>query len=323
MLKIKANNLVNSEEFVREPVAKEVNEILTSSSSKTILTGGKGIGKSTVLCSLEKKGLGCKEQTIYDNPEGIITLTKEPNEKFDNKVFDYLSELRFTNNILFYIKSNYPIAFKKHFEKDMESVHSLLDELFKQLNSSCFEDIAIECKYGIKELSFDILNRFRQIMGIDKLNIAIDRFDKMNGSSEYVQKTYERYFDMFDRVILTSDDPNLDKERLTSKGYDLRHISYGNDKDVLGEIIRHRKPLYEDNKTYKELFTTDLFLDKLINFNGNIDLSLEALGYIRELLSWYDGNNHSIENVLDEAIEEKKNYSKKLEKVISKPTLYL
>jgi len=323
MLKIKANNLVNSEEFVREPVDKEVNEILNSSSNKIILTGGKGIGKSTVLCGLEKRGLGCKEQTIYANPEGVITLAKEPNEMFCNRVFDYLSELRFTNNILFYIKNNYPIVFKKYFEKDMESVHSLLDELFKQLNNSCFEDVTIECKHGTKELSFDVLNRFRQIMEIDKLNIAIDRFDKMNGSSEYVQKTYERYFDMFDKVILTSDDPNLDNEGLFAKGYNLRHISYGNDKDVLKEIIRRRKSLYEDNKTYKELFTTDLFLDKLTKFDGNIDLSLETLVCVRDLFSWYNGSDHSVESILDEAIEDKKESAKKFERIISKPTLYL
>jgi len=323
MLKIKVNNLVNSEEFVREPVDKEVNEILNSSSNKIILTGGKGIGKSNVLCGLEKRGLGCKEQTIYDNPDAVVTFTKEPNEKIDYRVFDYLSELRFTNNILFYIKRNYPIVFKKYFEKDMESVHSLLDELFKQLNNSCFEDVTIECKHGTKELSFDVLNRFRQIMEIDKLNIAIDRFDKMNGSSEYVQKTYERYFDMFDKVILTSDDPNLDNEGLFAKGYNLRHISYGNDKDVLKEIIRRRKSLYEDNKTYKELFTTDLFLDKLTKFDGNIDLSLETLLCVRDLFSLYNGSDHSVESILDEAIEEKKESTKKLERIISKPTLYL
>ena len=323
MLKIKANNLVNSEEFVREPVDKEVNEILDSSSSKIILMGGKGIGKSSVLCGLEKRGLGCKEQTIYDNPEGVITFAKEPTEMFNSKVFDYLSELRFTNNILFYIKKNYPIAFKKYFEKDMELVHSLLSEFFKQLNNSYFEDITIECKYGIKELSFDVLNRFRQIMEIDKLNIAIDRFDKMNGSSEYAQNTYAKYFDMFDKVILTSDDTSIDSESLSSKGYDLKHISYGNDKDVLGEIIRRRKSLYEDDKTYKELFTTDLFLDKLTKFDGNIDLSLETLGCVRELLSWYVDSNYSVEKILDEAIEEKKEYSKKLERIISKPTLHL
>ena len=115
MLKIRANNLVNSEEFVREPVDKEVDEILNSSSNKIVLTGGKGIGKSTVLCSLEKRGLGCKEQTIYYCPEGIITLSKEPNEIYNNKLFDYLYELNFSNNILLYIKKNYPMLFKKYF----------------------------------------------------------------------------------------------------------------------------------------------------------------------------------------------------------------
>lgn len=95
MLKISAKKLLNSEEFVREPIDKETNEILNSSGNKIILTGGKGIGKSTVLCGLEKRGLGCKEQTIYDSPDAIIELDKEPNEKFDNKVFDYHSELYF------------------------------------------------------------------------------------------------------------------------------------------------------------------------------------------------------------------------------------
>ena len=46
MLKINAKILVNSEEFVREPVDEKVNEILSSSSKKIILTGGKSVGKS-------------------------------------------------------------------------------------------------------------------------------------------------------------------------------------------------------------------------------------------------------------------------------------
>ena len=322
MLKISAKKLLNSEEFVREPIDKETNEILNSSSNKIILTGGKGIGKSTVLCGLEKRGLGCKEQTIYDSPDAIIELDKEPNKKFDNRIFDYRSELYFTNNILQYIENNYPIVFKKYFEKDKELLYSLSHEFFNQVNSSYYRDVTIECKYGIKELSFDILNRFRQILEIDKLNLAIDRFDKMNGSSKYVQKTYERYFDMFDKVILTSDDPNLDKEGLFAKGYDLRFISYGKDKDVLREIIRRRKSLYEDSKTYKELFTTDYILDKII-IDGNIDLSLEVLQRFKFLLSCYKNDNLNIDKMLDEAVEEKKEDVKKMEKRIHKPTLYL
>ena len=180
MLKIRANNLVNSEEFVREPVDKEVDEILNSSSNKIVLTGGKGIGKSTVLCSLEKRGLGCKEQTIYYCPEGIITLSKEPNEIYNNKLFDYLYELNFSNNILLYIKKNYPIVFKKYFEKDKELVNRYLEHLYKQLNNSFVEDDKFDIKLDTKELSRIILIKLYDKMKIEKLNLAIDRFDHIN-----------------------------------------------------------------------------------------------------------------------------------------------
>lgn len=322
MLKINARNLVNSEQFVREPVDKEVNSILNSSSTKIILTGGKGVGKSTVLCSLENRGLGCNEQTIYDSPEPTITLAKEPNDIFDGRVFDYLSELRFTNNILFYIKRNYPIVFQKHFERDMELVHYLLKKLYEQANDPGLGGATIECKYRIKEISFDVLSRFRQIMEIDKLNIAIDKFDKINGSSEYIQKTYEKFFDMFDRVIITSDDPSLDNERLLDKGYNLISITYGNDKDVLREIIRRRESLWEGSQTCEELFLDDIFLDRLIELNSNIDFAIEVIRYLNSFLVFY-GNNYNIENELEKVIEEKKERSKSLERIISKPTLYL
>lgn len=315
-------NLVNNEEFVREPVDKETKEILNSSSNKIILTGGRGIGKSTVLYSLEKRGLSNNEQTIYTHPDAVMLFTKEPNEIINSKIFDYISELRFTNSILLYIKRNYPIVFRKYFEEDMEYINSLFSKLDNEINNSFYEGTNVECKYGIKELSYDIINKLKQTMEIDKLNIAIDRFDEMNGSSKYVQETYEKYFELFNKVILTSDDPNLDNKRLSDNGYEVRNISYGNDKDVLREIIRYRKSLYDKDKTYQELFTSNLFLDKLTNLNGNIDLSLDTLLYLKQLLNWYD-NTRDIEDLLDEAIEEQKKLSKKIERIIPKPTLYL
>ena len=315
-------NLVNNEEFVREPVDKETKEILNSSNNKIILTGGRGIGKSTVLYNLEKRGLSNNEQTIYAHPDAVMLFTKEPNEIINSKIFDYISELRFTNSILLYIKRNYPIVFRKYFEEDMEYINSLFSKLDNEINNSFYEGTTVECKYGIKELSYDIINKLKQTMEIDKLNIAIDRFDEMNGSSKYVQETYEKYFELFNKVILTSDDPNLDNKRLSDNGYEVRNISYGNDKDVLREIIRFRKSLYDKDKTYQELFTSNLFLDKLTNLNGNIDLSLDTLLYLKQLLNWYD-NTRDIEDLLDEAIEEQKKLSKKLERIIPKPTLYL
>ena len=329
-MKIRANVLVNSKEYVREPVDKEVNEILSSQNNKFILTGGRGIGKSTVLCELEKRGLGSNEQTIYCSPDNVICFAKEPNDRFNTSVFDYYAELSFSFEILLYIKRNYPILFRNHFKKDMELVDSLYHAFIEQINNSTFKDINIECMFRIKELFSNILSKLQQLNNIEKINIAIDRFDKINGSSEYSQKTYEKYFDMFNKVILTSDDPNLDADRLLSNGYDLRYISYGNDKDVLGEIIRRRIQQYENNVDENkskhiisgELFTTDYFLDKLSCFDGNIDYSLEALRYFIQLLGWYD-KDYSIGKILDEAIAEKSKSHKDFERILSKPTLYL
>ena len=242
MEKIKANDLINSEEFIREPVDKEINEILNSTSEKTILTGGRGIGKSTILYSLQNRGLGSREQTIYYRPESIITLQKEPNEYFNSIVFDYLYELRFSNNLLNYIKSKYPLTFNKYFKDDKKLVNNLLDELYKQINASAIEieGLPITINVATKELSLDILKRFRETLEIEKMNIAIDRFDWVNGSSEYVQKLHKKYFDMFDKVILTSDDKTIDKEDLAARGYNIKEITYGKDKEVLREILKRR-----------------------------------------------------------------------------------
>ena len=322
MSKINAKILVNSEEFVREPVDEKVNEILSSSSKKIILTGGKSVGKSTVLYSLEKRGLGGKEQTIYYCPEEAIVLRKEPNENYSNELFDYLYELQFTNNILIYIKDNYPILFENNFKKDKELVEKYLKDLYNQITNSHYGDANFDIKFSTKELSLAILSRFYDKMRIKKLNLAIDGFDKANGSSKYVQELYQKYFNMFDKVILTSDDPNLDSKKLRRKRYELKEISYGKDRDVLREIIGRRKSVYGDDMTDKELFMTDFFLNKLTPFDGNIDLSLESLVYYRELLKWYNVR-YGLEKILDEAIADKKEFSKELEKIVSKPTFYL
>lgn len=331
MKKIKANDLINSEEFIREPVDKEINEILNSTSEKTILTGGRGIGKSTILYSLQNRGLGSREQTIYYCPESIITLQKEPNEYFNSIVFDYLYELRFSNNLLNYIKSKYPLTFNKYFKDDKKLVNNLLDELYKQINASAveIEGLPITINVATKELSLDILKRFRETLEIEKMNIAIDRFDWVNGSSEYVQKLHKKYFDMFDKVILTSDDKTIDKEDLAARGYNIKEITYGKDKEVLREILKRRIQLNNKSENEKidknkkiELFDFmyDLHFGQL-DLNGNIELALEIVNYTDLLFSWKD--NTLPEDIVREAADDRKESAKKLEAIMTKPKLHL
>lgn len=328
MIKINANDLVNSKEFVREPVDIEVNNILESSSNKIILTGEKGSGKSTVLCSLEKRGLGSKEQTIKIAPEGVMSLsTREPNKVFNRDVFDTFYELSFARDILRYIKSNYPILARKCFAKENEKVYSLTKSFYTTLNNAIYlYESKFDTKVNTKELSYSILRDLRRLLEVEKLNLSIDRFDDINGSSEYVQQIYKRYFDMFDKVMIVSDDPNLNNEKLIEKGYEIRKIEYGSSKEVLREIIKRRIQSHNDNnvdKMNEDLFTQDIFIDKLINQgNNSITRSLDIL-YITNHYLNFEGSNSSFEKIIDDSIKYEKERVKKLERIIKPPTLYL
>ena len=126
-IKIKnARDLINSEEYVREPVDKKVDEILSSNKRRIILAGNRGTGKSTVLYAMQNRGLGTKEQTIYMTPDPLTFMTKEPSEEFNEELFDYIYGAIFVNNILCYVKNNYPPAFEKYFKKDKELLNKLL-----------------------------------------------------------------------------------------------------------------------------------------------------------------------------------------------------
>ena len=320
MKKKKGNQIVNSSEYVREPVDKEVNSILNLEINKVILTGGRGVGKTTVLCALENRGLGSNEQTIYMCPEPAITVSKEPDKFLNENAFRYLYELRFANSILNYIKKNYPIVYEKYFDNDRKFVHNLLDEVFAAINNMGYKESTINCKYGTNDLVVGIMSKFIRLMDVQKINLALDRFDQVNGSSEYVQKLYERYFDLFDKVIIATDDDTIDSADLGRKGYDVRTIDYGKDEDVLCTIIKNRESLYADNKRYIELFTSKSVLDRLSVFGSNIDNALYALYKTIDYIHVYDDD---VVKALDEAIKDVIKETTDLQEMMGKTKLYL
>ena len=325
MIKIRAKDLINSEEFVREPVDNEVNKILESNSKRIIISGPKGTGKSTVLCSLEQRGLGSREQTINICPDAVVTLKKEPEGRFSSKEFESFHELQFTNYILRYIKNNYPIMFNKCFYKEERQTNELTHSYFDKLNSCIFGDFKFDTELSSKELSYNILKDLRKLLKLEKLNLSIDRFDSINGSSKYSQEIYQRYFDMFDKTIIVADDHNIDKDRLSKSEFEIKQISYGKDIEVLREIIRRRIREYNmenEKKMHEEFFTSDYFIERLVNEEGDISFSIETLYNIDKLIKWY-GSVNRMSGILDEAIEEQRDTEKKLEKILPKPTLYL
>ena len=61
---INPQQLIKTEQFIREPVDTLSRELTESSSKKIILDGGRGSGKSVVLENIQDKGLGTRNQTI-------------------------------------------------------------------------------------------------------------------------------------------------------------------------------------------------------------------------------------------------------------------
>ncbi len=326
MITLKTEELIHSSAFVREPVDEEVNKILSSRSRKFIITGGRGVGKSVLLKSIEARGLGSKEQTIYADTDILPVMTTEPNERYGIELFQYLYELRFSLSLLLYIQRHYPIIYEKHFRQDLTLVGDLINTFNKEVGNFGFTNTPISCKYAPKELSSIILNKFLEIMKIKKINLAIDRFDRINGSSKCVQEIYKGYFDMFNKVIITTDDLNLDKQRLSKKGYKITTITYGKDPDVLREIIRRRVQLNNfknmQEKISEDVFTLDTFIDRLAKEGNDIDFSLLVLKEALKDYKWHDSKTYD-QSIVDEAFNDAKHSDQAYKLSLHNPTLYL
>ena len=320
----RTEELIKSDEFVKEPVDKIINSILGSDKKKVILVGGPGSGKSVVLNSFVNKNLGEKEKTIYHIPE-VLPYSFE--KDFSSDLINYWFELYIAARTLNYIKKNYPKIHEEYFEDDNSKVYNRLEMLNSYMRFCEYKKKTIETDITTGDITIDVLRRFREIAKIDKLNWAIERFDSTSRSTEYTQKLYEKYFALFDKVVLISNDTSLDKNRLENNGYSINELTYGKDKDVLREIILRRIRWYnktQDANVYEELFTRDLFINKLDCTDGDIELAISILfEFIRDLSAIT--NDDQFEKGIDGLIQYRleTHNVKQIRLVNNKSTLYL
>ncbi len=233
---------LNSDLLVNEPLRLVNEKISTLPSQKVILTGGRGCGKSTVLRKRQ-------EDTLYTDKPAVLTVF-DSKKVFDNRTIrklggDYLEhyyELAMCSKFLRYIKENYPEAYKKNL-KD-------LDE-FVAVN---FIDVQRCIKFGDSpkdgrtlfpgEVLSEILYHFRANSGIKDFELMIDRFDWTDESKDVAQDVLRRYFTMFGKVIITSDDESITSGRrvsnLASKNYTLMDVDYGWDPEIVSEIAEKK-----------------------------------------------------------------------------------
>lgn len=290
------DNITKTDFFVREPVDKVNKEILKSDSKRIILTGGRGSGKSTILYSLEDRGLGTEEQTIntFFDSAGIFGYT--PSENIINEVYRTEYELSFCFKLLAYIKNNYPFIY----EKEFKDIYGVLDEMSAEfidaINNGIFESYKQNNFSNFLEtmsIAKSLVERIRNVLEVEKLNLSIDRFDWTNNSSKLSQKILSEYFSLFDKVILTSDDDALSLmpifyDLINYKNYDIKRLNYGENLEIVKVILQRYIEAQERFKNFDINNITDNVVMTMIDASSNnISCMVRAIDHLVEMNDFY------------------------------------
>lgn len=322
-----ASDLLLSKEYVKKPVENICKLIQESDSKKIILSGGRGTGKSVVLCNLENQN-----NFIYMKFDPIQMFKLD--DVFDEKFFKHYYEMIFMKKLLLYIKQNYRIIYEQYFTDFEELYSDVVNYTTKYINNSRYESASIGRYLSSTEISGEILEKLKNEAGINSLNLAIDRFDWTNGADELSQVILNKYFCMFDKILVTSDDESLDrnsKRRLTEKGYSFVNVDYGKKISIIKQIVSKRIESYNQNINHDcgekyfplSIMEKSIYENLIEKANGNISLIIDCL---RETIETYNfkGNSFNPEKDFDIEMDIQINHVKKLRKMDGhKPKLYL
>lgn len=293
------SKIIKTEQFIREPVDLLSREILNHSSKKIILNGN-GTGKSVILHHIQDKGLGTDKQTILTKFDSSIISFHVLNKLEDKKFVIHYYELLFSLELLSYVKSNYCFTYENYFQTFVKNLKKIVEETESAIRQRKLPERLLS--HG--EYSRWILCAMENLLDVHKFNLAIDNFDQINSSSYESQQILSKYFPYFDKVIITSNDQELEKndvfytegtkrkQELEKKGYAFITPHYGRIPDILIHIIKKRIKLDNTITTStKQIMEEDNDLAnniyKKINIcsDGNISLALKMANEVIELLN--------------------------------------
>lgn len=257
----------------------------------------------------------------------IIYLQIQKNV-FSKEFFEHYWEIHFTRKILWYIKKYYELTYHSEFSQYGDAIQNCCQEIVDLLNSLVFTDsYCLPKLYTSKEISGEILDKFKKLMHIESIELGSNRFDSINNSDELAQKILYSYFDLFDKTIIEVDDESLpvewyktyfneDSELITFTPYS---IEYNKNLEIVYAIIKKRIIGY--NATIPLDWLNYDTLNLLVSCtNGNMRMILKI---VNELTILYDLNDEitqkNIENTINEVLANES--SKKL--MFKQPKLYL
>lgn len=314
-------NIINSSNFVKEPVEKVIDTINKSDKNKIVLTGPRCGGKSIVLRSYEKELINSDNPSIYVfMGPGLESYTKS---EFEIKLS---CELHLCSWIISYIEEYYNDLYELCFVEIRNEVRNKRKLLVRYINEGLFYDLDFPFKEFVPgDLLSRIIEKMKQVMNFDTITICLDRFDWRNvGNSNTFQKAVSFYFDLFDKVILTTDDNevynniNNRRDNLNANGYDVIDVDYGKDTYVTKKIISADLKYYAKNKSemrginnrqfidLRYLLSEDKYNNLIQRCEGNFELLFAT---IRKLYAWDLDDENNISRIFDyfeESLEHKK-----------------
>lgn len=329
---IHPKELLKTSEYVKEPVDILCEKLNKFYSNVIILHSGRGTGKSVTLYQLEKKYIGNDTQFIYTSFDSAGLLLNIPNTLFDERFLNHYYELIFSEKILHYIRNHYNEIYEKYFKIFEATLEKIQKDTDNYIHNIYWKKTTLNSYLVPTELSGQILQKFRHHLKIHSLSLIIDRFDWTNGSNSLVQYIISKFFSLFDKTIITTDDINLQnikfQKSLLNKGYTFFPIEYGKDENTLKKIIQKRIRQYNTiiplgYKMFPENIINDEICKILINkTKGNISLTLNSVREMTNIWQW-NGGNMDFQEQLENIIEEQIDADKTLKKMIKPPRLYL
>ena len=325
---VNVNELLFSDLLVKEPV-RETNDKLTGNGKRGqfILTGSRGCGKSTVLASRENDSLKTTNPAVLTRFDGAGLFGTKEGKYFNKHIMEHYYEVVMCKKFLDHIKEFYPELFYSKFGHLSSVVGNKIYELDNYINNAIYKDLTIQHQLFSGEVLSEIVSLFRQGVGAESLTLMIDRFDWTHNSDPRVQEILKNYFSMFEKVIITSDDPSLstDKKKvagLRDKGFELATVDYSSDLDTVKQIVERRVELDDTHPRLPvELLTEEDYLSLRERCGGNLNLILESFMYAEGLHKW--DSKKDIHTVLDEASRQKIKDEKQYRKMVRPPKLHL
>ena len=323
--RIDARDIINSNVFVSEPVNEICEKIKENKNNKIILNGTRGCGKSIVLYNLKYNGINTKNPTIYTLFDPAILFSKSNERYFDYNYKRQYYELRLCFRLLGYIKKYHGLEYQKYFKDiyaELEKYSTIIDS---KINDTFYENLEFTELFEQTDPTNRIINKLKNELNLDTLNISFDRFDWINGSDPLIQQILSEYFNLFDKVILTTDDDGIEEKRknLEEKGFSFKTINYGQKENIIKEIIKLKLNNEEESTIFKEEYITNKIYSYLVEkTNGNIRLMVDILREVIRICDW-DNSVENLENLITQQTEYEIKKEKQFKKMYQNPNLYL